>query len=1093
MAAVPPPQDLDRTIPVLLRRPGAEPAAPVVAPELLRLYLLMGAVGMLIGSVLIAAEHPRQPLALPLALGYALVGLSGASLLLAPESWRRRWTVTALMVLIGLSIVTAAVAAYVRGYGLASPSVLVVPVLVFCIAALLGWRSGLLLATVAALAFSLVQAYTPALASPVPWVSLAAGLGVGLAIAVLAGGALNARIRTAVAAAAKRERRFSRLLALAADVYWEVDEQMRLVAAGRHDQDLRPLGKAAEAGVPFDALPALQMDKEVRDRIRADAAARRSFRDLPVAWQHRDGQRRSYLLSGEPRLDRGGHFRGFWGVARDITAIEATRAALADSRVRYEALFRNAPLPVLLHVDARIVDANPAAARLLGHATVDSLKGVSIFDLYADDTDRQLARQRLRQLATQPLGTRLPLAELKLRTEGRAAIVSATAVSVDLQGELAVLSMFVDVTERHQAEEALRRSEATLSHLVDTSPDVISLTDLETGRYEMVNRAFEQMSGWSQAEAVGRTSLELGIWGSASGRERFVQQFQRDGKVVDLPIPFRCRDGRIVTLMISAARFRLDGRDMLVINGRDISARERERMERAAILDNAGIGVAVTRDSHFVLVNAEFERMIGWRDGSLIGQPGRIVWKSEAEYAEVGRVVGPALAQGGKIEIEREVRRRDGSHFLARLRAGVIDPHRPAEGGTVWIVEDITERRQFEEALARARDDAEAANRAKSAFLANTSHELRTPLNGLMGLARLARDPELPEPLRGQYLSQIEDSAQSLAAIISDILDLSKIEAGRLPIESAPFDLVALLETLAHTYRTLAEARGLQLLLEIDPALGPVVSGDALRVRQIVTNYVANAIKFTDQGFVRITAQRVDGAAPMLRLACEDSGPGIEPEVVPELFKPFTQADQSTTRRFGGTGLGLSICRELAALMGGRVGVASERGHGSRFWAELPLPPATLPPAAAASTVPGHEAAALAGMRVLMVEDNAVNMLIAVATLRRWGVRVTEACDGHEALAAVEAAPQPFDAVLMDVQMPGMSGHEATRELRLRPAGRGVPIIALTAAALVSERDQALASGMDDFLTKPIDADRLQATLLRWRRGRAQPPSAPAA
>jgi PAS domain S-box-containing protein len=1093
MAAVPSPPDLDRTIPVPLRRPGAEAGAPVVAPELLRLYLLMGAVGMLIGSVLIAGEHPRQPLALPLALGYALVGLSGMGLLWAPEPWRRRWTVTALVALVGMSIVTAAVAAYVRGYGLSSPSVLVVPVLVFCIAALLGWRSGLALATLAAFAFGLVEAYIPALASPVPWISLAAGLGVGLAISVLAGGALNVRIRMAVVAAAKRERRFSRLLALAADVYWEVDEQMRLVAAGRHDQDLRPLGTAAGAGVPFDALPALQMDKEVRDRIRADAAARRSFRDLPVAWQHRDGQRRSYLLSGEPRLDRGGHFRGFWGVARDITAIEATRAALADSRGRYEALFRNAPLPVLLHVDARVVDANPAAARLLGQASVESMRGVSLLDLYADDADRALARQRLRQLATQPLGTRLPLAELKLRTEGRAAIVSATAVRVDLQGESAVLSMFVDVTERHQAEEALRRSEATLSHLVDTSPDVISLTDLETGRYEMVNRAFEQVSGWSQAEAVGRTSLELGIWGSTASRERFVQQFERDGKVVDLPIPFRCRDGSITTLMISAARFRLDGRDMLVINGRDISARERERLERAAILDNAGIGVAVTRDSRFVLVNAEFERMIGWRDGSLIGQPGGIVWKSDAEYDEVGRIVGPALSQGGKIEIEREVRRRDGSHFLARLRAGVVDPHRPAEGGTVWIVEDITERRQFEQALARARDDAEAANRAKSAFLANTSHELRTPLNGLMGLARLARDPGLPEALRGQYLSQIEDSAQSLAAIISDILDLSKIEAGRLPIEAAPFDVVALLETLAHTYRTLAEARGLKLLLEIDPALGSVVSGDALRVRQIVTNYVANAIKFTAQGFVRITAHRVDGAAPMLRLACEDTGPGIEPEVLPELFKPFTQADQSTTRRFGGTGLGLSICRELAALMGGRVGVASERGHGSRFWAELPLPPATLPPAAAASTVPGHDAAALAGMRVLMVEDNAVNMLIVVATLQRWGVRVTEACDGREALAAVEAAVQPFDAVLMDVQMPGMSGHEATRELRLRPAGRSVPIIALTAAALVSERDQALASGMDDFLTKPIDADRLQAALLRWRGGRAQPPSGPAA
>jgi CheY-like chemotaxis protein len=257
-------------------------------------------------------------------------------------------------------------------------------------------------------------------------------------------------------------------------------------------------------------------------------------------------------------------------------------------------------------------------------------------------------------------------------------------------------------------------------------------------------------------------------------------------------------------------------------------------------------------------------------------------------------------------------------------------------------------------------------------------------------------------------------------------------------------------------------------------------------VRQIATTYVGNAIKFTERGFVRIVARRVESSAGLVRLECEDSGPGIAPDVVPELFKPFTQADQSTTRRFGGTGLGLSICRELAALMGGQVGVASEHRHGSRFWAELPLPQSAATVAAPSDgPAPGGDAAALAGMRVLMVEDNAVNMLIAVATLERWGVRVTQAFDGHEALTAVDTAPQPFDAVLMDVQMPGMGGHEATRSLRLKPAGRGVPIIALTAAALVSEREQALASGMDDFLTKPIDADRLQATLLRWKRGRA--------
>jgi CheY-like chemotaxis protein len=208
--------------------------------------------------------------------------------------------------------------------------------------------------------------------------------------------------------------------------------------------------------------------------------------------------------------------------------------------------------------------------------------------------------------------------------------------------------------------------------------------------------------------------------------------------------------------------------------------------------------------------------------------------------------------------------------------------------------------------------------------------------------------------------------------------------------------------------------------------------------------------------------------------------------VLPELFKPFTQADQSTTRRFGGTGLGLSICRELAALMGGQVGVSSDEGRGSRFWADLPLAPAAAPAPAAPPLAAADAATALAGLRVLLVEDNAVNMLIAVATLERWGVAVTQAHDGHQALAAVDAAAEPFDLVLMDVQMPGMSGHEATRALRGRGAGQQVPVIALTAAALVSEREQALAAGMDDFLTKPIDADRLLAALLRWRRGRSE-------
>ena len=359
----------------------------------------------------------------------------------------------------------------------------------------------------------------------------------------------------------------------------------------------------------------------------------------------------------------------------------------------------------------------------------------------------------------------------------------------------------------------------------------------------------------------------------------------------------------------------------------------------------------------------------------------------------------------------------------------------------------------------------------------------------MIGLARMARARGISEALRSQYLDQIADSAQSLAGIISDILDLSKIEAGKLQLEAAPFDLIELLGALHHSYQTLATARGLALHIDIDDALrapgaqpGNPVLGDALRVRQILTNFLSNAVKFTECGTVTLSARRLD--AERVRIELSDTGPGIAPETLGQLFKPFTQGDQSTTRRFGGTGLGLSICRELATLMGGQVGVDSVQGQGSHFWAVLPLPAGQV----AAQIAPPVAADALAGARLLVVEDNPVNMMIAVALLESWGVQVTQAHDGREALAAVARAAeagQPFDTVLMDVQMPRMSGHEATRALRQTAAGRHLPIIALTAAALVTERDEALHAGMDDFLTKPVDAARLQAALLRSCR--AQP------
>jgi PAS domain S-box-containing protein len=1073
--------DLDRSMPMMARADPAQPSSalpPLPPPHVLRHILLVLAAAAAGAALLLLSSLGPTPQVAPVVLVYGVLALLCGAFWWAPAAWLLR----ALAVAIVGAMLAVGYAAMSLAWGLGTPALTVMPLTVCLVTAVLGWRSGLLMALVGAMvlaAVAWVRSSQPLLVGAPPLalqltahlLTLAVAYGGGVVVAQLVGRAMKT--------VHDREQRFRAMLALAADAYWEIDRNYRLVAAGqpRRDGLVQDLGDNGGI-VPWE-LPQFGCEPETLDLLLADLGSRVVFRDLPITWKSRDGEERHYLVSGEPRFDTRGLFKGYWGVARDVTAGELAKKELEATETRYQDLFSHIPTPLVLHRGGRVLDANPAGVALFGHEDLAALVGADVLAFYETGESRERERRRLQQLLDQPVGSSLPVTDFWLRVAGQPAAVRATTVRVQSDGGPAQLSIYVDVTERLAAEEAVRRSEATLAHLVATSPDLITLTDVSTGRYAMVNQAFERVSGWSAAEAVGRTSLELGIWGSDAARERFVTALRVNGSVTDMPVTFVGKGGHEVAMRVSAARFVMDRRDYMVINARDVTSGERDRLEREAILNNASIGIAVTRDRRFVLANPHFERMLGWPAGEILGQQGAVVWPTPQDYEAVSRLVGPPLSRGEPVEFERLLRRKDGSTLLALARARAVDPSRPLTSGTAWILEDVTQRRHAERALARARDDAEAANRAKSAFLANTSHELRTPLNGMLGLARMAASADVTEAQRRQYLDQIADGAQSLAGIISDILDLSKIEAGKLQIESTTFDLVALLKALDHTYQTLAAARGLALGMDIHDNLSDAVSGDPLRVRQIVTNFLSNALKFTDAGSVRVCARRTGDGAVLIEVA--DTGPGIPPEALSQLFKPFTQADQSTTRRFGGTGLGLSICRELAQLMGGEVGVDSEPGQGSRFWARLPLAPAQgpLPP------VQPPAAHGLTGMRVLMVEDNAVNMLIAVAMLQSWGVQVTQAHDGHEALAAVQqsdASGLAFHAVLMDVQMPEMSGHEATRALRQLDAGKGLPIVALTAAALVTERDEALNAGMDDFLTKPIDADKLHATLLKWWR-----------
>ena len=379
--------------------------------------------------------------------------------------------------------------------------------------------------------------------------------------------------------------------------------------------------------------------------------------------------------------------------------------------------------------------------------------------------------------------------------------------------------------------------------------------------------------------------------------------------------------------------------------------------------------------------------------------------------------------------------------------------------------------------LSQARDQAEASSRAKSDFLATMSHEIRTPMNGIMGMLQVLE----MSPLTAEQKAQVEiaaGSADTLMRLLNDILDFSKIESGKLDFESIPFALAPAINEVAALLRTRAAQKRLTLTLDLPPELPAHVLGDAVRLKQVLLNLTGNAIKFTERGEVRLAVRVVSGDDEhvTLRFAVSDTGIGMDESTQAKLFQVFSQGDSSMTRRFGGTGLGLAISQRLVNRMGGEIRVESRPGRGSTFSFELNLP--TAPPPMRPSQAPfAPPEQALSG-RVLVVEDDRVNQRVIELMLEKIGLRCVIVADGG---AAVEVAVlERWDAVLMDLQMPGMDGLEATRQIRRRLRGQPLPIIALTANAMVADRDACVAAGMDDFIPKPVRQEELRSCLERW-------------
>ncbi|CAH2030969.1 ATP-binding protein [Trichlorobacter ammonificans] len=643
------------------------------------------------------------------------------------------------------------------------------------------------------------------------------------------------------------------------------------------------------------------------------------------------------------------------------------------------------------------------------------------------------------------------------------------------------------VTERLKSEERLKASEQNYRRIARLTSDFVHKCirrRTEPFRITWIGGAVKSISGYRAEEIYA-----LGCWlplVHPDDRERVAAHLfslvPGDRKQIEFRLV--TRDG--VVRWISETCHCEAGRtgDELVLYGSSTDITERKQLEDALRLTRVSVEAAsdaiywIAPDARIVDVNPAACRLLGYNREEILQLS---VPDIDAQYnAELWPRHFRELEQQGTLTFESTQRARDGRLIPVEIVANYV--HFEDAVRNCAFVRDITERKRVEEELRAAKAAAEAANSAKSEFLANMSHEIRTPMNGVIGNAQLLRFTSLTGE-QEQYLENIETEARNLISLINDVLDISKIEAGKIELEHTPFRLRGCISDVIGPQEARIRAKGLTLSVDVGHALPDQLIGDQLRLKQILFNLVGNAIKFTESGTIRLQVASCahEYAAVRLRFSVIDTGIGIRAELLEQIFAPFSQADASTTRRFGGTGLGLSICRRLVGLMEGELSVESREGEGSAFHVVLPFRIEELPASLAERTEPVAKIPAWEGrtLRILLADDSRTNREMTTRLLQRFSHEVIPVPDGAAALERWRDGR--FDVILMDVQMPVMDGIEATRIIREqeREQGRHTPIIALTAHALTEHREHLLASGFDGYVSKPLDLGLLHEEMKR--------------